>query len=51
MFFTSVFFLAKFLLPLVKLTLTIIGSILGVIPTATDNAKSKASVRSFLIKP
>ena len=43
--------MAKFLLPLVKLTFTIIGSILGVIPTATDKAKSKASFKSFLIKP
>ena len=51
MFFTNVFFLAKFLLPLVKFTFTIIGSILGVIPTATDNANNKASFRSFLIKP
>ena len=38
-------------MPLVKFTFTIIGSILGVIPTATDKANSIASNQSFLIKP
>ena len=50
LFFTSVFFLANVLLPFVKFTFTIIGNILGVIPTATDNANNKASVRLCLIK-
>ena len=49
MFFTRVFFLANVLVPLVKLTLTIIGSIVGVIPTATDNANRIASNTSLRI--
>ena len=51
MFFTKVFFLAKTFVPLVRFTFTIIGSILGVIPTATDSANSIASSQSFLISP
>ena len=49
--FTSVFFLANALLPLVKFTFTIIGNILGVIPTATDKANSIASFILPLIIP
>ena len=39
------------MLPFVKLTLRIIGSILGVIPTATDNANKSASPIFCLIIP
>ena len=49
--FTKTFFLAKALVPLVKFTLTIIGNILGVIPTATEKAKRIASVKLLLIIP
>ena len=49
MFFTNVFFFARVFVPLVKLTFTIIGNIVGVIPTATDNANSTASNISFRI--
>ncbi len=48
---TRVFFLANALLPLVKLTLTIIGNILGVIPTATDKANNIAWLIFPLIIP
>ena len=41
--FTSVSFFANDFAPLLRLTLTIIGNIDGVIPTATDTAKKNAS--------
>ena len=50
-FFTRVFFLDRDLLPLVRLTFTIIGSILGVRPTATDRANITASVIFCLNSP
>ena len=37
--------------PLLRFTVTIIGSISGVRPTATDMAKTKASVQLCLVKP
>ena len=49
--FTKTSFLASRLLPLDRLTLTIIGNILGVMPTATDNANKRASLKFFLIRP
>ena len=49
--FTNTFFLARFLLPLVKFTFTIIGNMLGVIPTATERANKMASLKLFFIIP
>ena len=48
-FFTKVFFLANVFVPFVKFTFTIIGNIVGVIPTATDNANNIASIKSLRI--
>ena len=46
-----VFFLDIIIAPFERLAVTIIGSISGVSPTATDIAKMKASIQSPLVMP
>ena len=50
-FFTIVFFFARNFAPFASVPFTIIGSIPGVMPTATEIAKRKASSQFFFTKP
>ena len=51
MFLTIVFFFARNFAPFARVPFTIIGSIPGVMPTATEIAKRKASSQFFFTKP
>src|SRR5574344_1752642 len=50
-FFITVFFLLIITAPLARQVVTIIGSISGVSPTATEIANKKASSQLFLVSP
>src|SRR5471032_1568252 len=48
---TTTFFFDSFTAPLARVLVTIIGSISGVRPTATDKANRNASIQSPLVQP